>query len=1026
MPKGSYKILNFSGGLNTNSEARDLLEGEVFEFAEFQGFSLGHAGKLILGGKGTSNHETITTGTVTEFMTATSFFIVNTDYSGYIDGAAMTAAGQVYFLAQDGSDIHARSADDSEGNDGTTSLPGVWTHLTQMSPYLVNGNLRIYDANTSNFVPQWRGYVKQVTWGAVESDPFLAWVTLPATGWQTENAQIKGCFPEIEVSASANELDSTLTSSALSSVSVGRNLIAGDVHKANLLALAAGLDNVTSMFGFANEECFTGTGPNAAGLVTAAATTMKWGSALEIHPSVSGNGTWAITGNETYQFYATTMFDEHNQESEPQLFTMLDTYSLSNGGGRGALFHMLTAARKTFLSADADGSLNDNSSELDFNGNTDTVINTNGFIDTGAANVAFLMNGQYRNSSTAVSRISIPLTSIAGCTYIMTVSISNYTAPIKISLSANTATNATADEVIHFSAAIDAAVPATSTQTITTVAAGTTLNLVIEKPGAENNAIATIDNIKITDSTWNNQSIVSGYRFMDGDSTTERGTGVGVTFSPICKWVDKLASQSTSDSDSTTFNFGAPAITSTGAVGNTRISGLKYYWASSEDGYSNKYLLMDWYFKKGIKPIGVSGGINSGTGGYIQSDSTFAEPHQWAGGATQTATDPDQLYSHVHGNGVNVGTGPGYGLGFHWDHPPIDIEYSAINQHGSDEVIVVDSFKASALSNGRMYIGNVQHDGIIYGDRIYVSPSGQYDKFPEQDYLQVGINDGDEIISLQAFADRLLVFKKNKLYIINTATYNDPFIELEQSFKGLDNPGAVCRSDFGIIWVNFNGAFIYDGEKVVDLLDRNEGKEVIQRISQATWKAFFGGAGRGRAGYDPLMKNLIVSGTSNHAYVYSFLSNGWSYIDSAFSDTVNSNMLNDPLDGKLLFLGIASNKIKKWVGSGYDQTVKLTTKDIDFGEPGLKKTVFSVNISYKGIGGALEVFINRDGKEETLTFNTDDTPLNDAVTDKWTTLVCKPTVPVLCNSFGIRISGVAEEGFEINDITIIYRLRGIR
>ena len=44
MPREIYKILNFSGGLNSNTDPRDLKDGEVSEFAELQNVSIHKGG----------------------------------------------------------------------------------------------------------------------------------------------------------------------------------------------------------------------------------------------------------------------------------------------------------------------------------------------------------------------------------------------------------------------------------------------------------------------------------------------------------------------------------------------------------------------------------------------------------------------------------------------------------------------------------------------------------------------------------------------------------------------------------------------------------------------------------------------------------------------------------------------------------------------------------------------------------------------------------------------------------------------
>ena len=50
--------------------------------------------------------------------------------------------------------------------------------------------------------------------------------------------------------------------------------------------------------------------------------------------------------------------------------------------------------------------------------------------------------------------------------------------------------------------------------------------------------------------------------------------------------------------------------------------------------------------------------------------------------------------------------------------------------------------------------------GKIYGDRIIKTPIGKYNIFPASNYIDVAIQDGDEITALEEYADRILQFKQ--------------------------------------------------------------------------------------------------------------------------------------------------------------------------------------------------------------------------------------------------------------------------
>ena len=145
--------------------------------------------------------------------------------------------------------------------------------------------------------------------------------------------------------------------------------------------------------------------------------------------------------------------------------------------------------------------------------------------------------------------------------------------------------------------------------------------------------------------------------------------------------------------------------------------------------------------------------------------------------------------------------------------------------------------------------------------------------------------------------------------------------------------------------------------------------------------------------------------------------------------STNSNFINDPADGKLLYLKTAST-IGVWEDAAASQAIVITTKDIDFGDPGIKKTIYKVIISYKGDGSALNVYYDVNG-DTTLNnqFNSDATPLISSGTTDWQTAELIPTTVATAKdiySFQLKISGTPAADFEINDISIIYRMKGVR
>ena len=505
--------------------------------------------------------------------------------------------------------------------------------------------------------------------------------------------------------------------------------------------------------------------------------------------------------------------------------------------------------------------------------------------------------------------------------------------------------------------------------------------------------------------------------FTNANTYDEVGKNVAVTFSPIVKlngadWEDDGSDGGIAGDMFQGYNFGASTVTAQ-IGGNPRITGVNIYWASNEDGYTSKWLLIEWDFVKGVRPIAPEGG-NIGAGGYNQPDSTSQE----------IADDEDLWYLHVHGSGNP------HGLGFKWIDPPKIFLYDDIVGHSPDEVIKVDSFKTAVVTNRRVYLGNIEQNGQIHEDRVLVSPVNQFDKFPESMALDIVAEDGDEIVLLLEYADRILQFKKNILYILNISE-DVEFLEAEYKFKGITNPGAACKTDYGIAWANQHGCYMYDGRQVIDLLE----DKGMRKINISTWSAFISDENYHRIGFNPFKRQLIIlngissSAANDDAYVYDMVTKSWTFSTNMISDgDTGSNFINDPVDGKLLIFDDATNVLDTWADTPTSNPYwDVITKDIDFGEPAVRKKIYKVYITYRSDSYTVPaVGYGVDGSSTPGTVATTVTAFTDT-SNQWTRAEYKfGSDANNCKSIQLRITQTAHTSFEINDITFIYRMKSIK
>ena len=171
------------------------------------------------------------------------------------------------------------------------------------------------------------------------------------------------------------------------------------------------------------------------------------------------------------------------------------------------------------------------------------------------------------------------------------------------------------------------------------------------------------------------------------------------------------------------------------------------------------------------------------------------------------------------------------------------------------------------------------------GDRIQYTPTLRYDTFPQTYFIDIGANDGDEIVKLVEFRDRLFVYKKNKLFVINISSNTDAGWYLEGEFmnRGVTSPHAVVKTDIGIIWANEHGLFAFS--KGIQKLS--------EFIKEETWRNNFN-KDQALVGFAPKKNQVIVikdaGDMSDAGYLYDLQTKSFVNIDdTAIAFGVNDN-----------------------------------------------------------------------------------------------------------------------------------------
>ena len=322
---------------------------------------------------------------------------------------------------------------------------------------------------------------------------------------------------------------------------------------------------------------------------------------------------------------------------------------------------------------------------------------------------------------------------------------------------------------------------------------------------------------------------------------------------------------------------------------------------------------------------------------------------------------------------------------------------------------------------------------IHYGDAIFKSPVNKFDSFTVENRLEASIRDGDEIIKLEEYADRLLEFKKKKMTLINISQ-DIEFVEDTFMHKGVLHPAATCKTDFGVAWVNEQGCYLYDGQKVSNLLEKG-GRQIIK---ESVWSAFVFNP---MIGYIPKKRQLIVADDvgvdgSGAAYLYDMVTQSWvkagaATFPDADSGDVKTNFVTDWNNDLIFAYNSDVGTVVKWDDTAATSTTMvMSTKDIDFGQPAQNKTVYKVIVTYQSSNATTNVQADY-GVDGDTTFAYDFTVPELPAANGWQTAELVPDVQSEASnikSFRLRFAtdGTVPTGFEINDVSIVFRLKGQR
>ena len=449
---------------------------------------------------------------------------------------------------------------------------------------------------------------------------------------------------------------------------------------------------------------------------------------------------------------------------------------------------------------------------------------------------------------------------------------------------------------------------------------------------------------------------------------------------------------------------------------NFSLVGARIYFSNEIEYPDSRFLMLDISFEKGVKQSGQDTD-------YVPWSPVEVDNHTGAGGTMKTLC---------------------YESAFDIFEPPLLYTYEALNGYGPKEVTAF-SYNTAVVANRRLYAS----DGIT----IRRSPVNAFSILPEVSTIEIIKDDGDPIIALHEFGDRLLVFKIRKLHIINISDEID-FLEETINFMGINSYYHVVTIDYGIVWFNNNGLYHFDGQSIKNLLE----KDNKRLIDIDEWQTFI--QTDSQIMYEPKNRDILIKKGSNNSkaqfYLFNVTTQSWSksHATDAFVATAShaktTNWVIDHNDNLIVGHDVDASdnyktiKFVKWNnGRGAGGDIVYSSKDFDFGQPGVKKKLCKVYLAYKGnaVSARVKYTVNGDTDyaNDGFNFNSTDQPLLDMSSaenkEHWTVASLKPTNSSDANnrySFQIHVytdpsgSGPVDEDFQINDITLVYRTKSVK
>ena len=451
---------------------------------------------------------------------------------------------------------------------------------------------------------------------------------------------------------------------------------------------------------------------------------------------------------------------------------------------------------------------------------------------------------------------------------------------------------------------------------------------------------------------------------------------------------------------------------------NPRITGIRIYLRENDSG-----LPMNWYYAMEV---------NMYNGGKKPQDASF---NNW--------------FFQTENNALGCATE-------YYLNPPRFLTYKSLTGRKGNPSLETNfvNYRLATFINRRLYVAGISYTDVnnalqIHEDRLIKSEPNQFDILPASKFMDVAVGDGDKITALVSYKNKLVQFKKHKMFIINVSKQFE-FIESEHDRMGVDEPFQVHKCKDGIYWANEFGAFHYNGQQIQEI--------TMNKINKSIWgQNAYTKDNNPSIAYDPIGNKTyfiesLKASQSKHHMVYDNVLKSWTWNGDTATCLTNANKftnhvnINNSTHPVVCAINDTTNTLRSISDTSVSKTgtanVNFSTPDFDFGQPGVKKNIYGVKVTYTtNNGGNSGVFCRyyTDGGAVSVAFDntasinyteSGNAGLEDTSVSSWDVaeLYTANKGTIECYSFQLLFYNLATvpAGFEVNDITILYSFRSVK